>query len=165
MRTSMLVLLALCACSSPNYVGHVTSPPPRWSEPAPSSSRPATTNDDAADRFLQQEIERKSGSGGYVVPRDTRQSYEPETVRFLGEEIERKTPPPAPEVRYVERSVYVDRPYSYGPYEYRRRSTFPWGTAYGAGIGAIIGHQSHRTNRGAWIGGGIGLLFDLAHWH
>ncbi len=99
--------------------------------------------------------------------------------------------PPAPIYQTVERTVYVDRPTFYSdmyagygtgdyrgygydeygqplyvqPYYYRsrgHRSTFPVNTAIGAGIGAIIGHQSHHRDRGAAIGAGIGLLFDLA---
>lgn len=45
----------------------------------------------------------------------------------------------------------------------RSRGTFPLHTALGAGVGAIIGHQHGRRGRGAWIGGGVGLLFDLMH--
>lgn len=43
---------------------------------------------------------------------------------------------------------------------YRRRVHVPVGTLVGAGIGSAIGrHHGHRS-RGAWIGAGIGLLFD-----
>jgi hypothetical protein len=54
----------------------------------------------------------------------------------------------------------------YEPYGYRRarRSTFPVNTLLGAGLGAVIGHQSGRRDRGALIGGGLGLLFDLPRW-
>ncbi|MCA8964540.1 MAG: glycine zipper family protein [Planctomycetes bacterium] len=41
---------------------------------------------------------------------------------------------------------------------------FPVNTAVGAGLGAIIGHQSGHRDEGAAIGAGIGLLFDLARW-
>ena len=174
--TNACLLLALAACSTPSYVGHVTSPPPRWTEPREqSSSRTSASSDEAADRFLSGEIERKTRvtprERRYEVPRDTRQTYEPETKRFLETEIDRRTPPPEPEVRYVERTVYVDRPYArpyaYSYPEYRRsHDTFPWNTAWGAGIGAVIGNQHHHhAGRGALIGGGIGLLFDLARWH
>ena len=59
-------------------------------------------------------------------------------------------------------AVYAD-PYARGYCEPRcREPWFPVGTAVGAGIGAVIGEVSngHATD-GAWIGGGIGLLFDL----
>lgn len=45
-----------------------------------------------------------------------------------------------------------------------REPFFPINTALGAGVGAIIGHQSHRRGRGALIGGGLGLLLDLDRW-
>lgn len=53
----------------------------------------------------------------------------------------------------------------YGPGGYREPA-FPINTAIGAGIGAIIGNQNGRRarGRGALIGGGIGLLFDLERW-
>lgn len=44
-----------------------------------------------------------------------------------------------------------------GPY-------FPVNTAFGAGIGALIGHQSRHRGRGALIGGSIGLLLDIGRW-
>jgi len=112
------------------------------------------------------------------------------TRAWLDQEIERNryVPPPVPvEVveRIVERPVYVREsggyydPYYYEPYSYRpyyygayghygsygnrsyRHTTFPVHTALGAGIGAIVGHQSGHRGRGAWIGGGLGLLMDL----
>ncbi|MFK7738866.1 MAG: hypothetical protein AB8H80_00985 [Planctomycetota bacterium] len=46
----------------------------------------------------------------------------------------------------------------------RRGNAFPVNTAIGAGIGAIVGHQRGRRGRGALVGSGIGLLFDLARW-
>lgn len=61
--------------------------------------------------------------------------------------------------------VYVDW---YDDVQYGRRRwhepVFPVNTLVGAGIGAAIGHQSHHRNRGALIGGSVGLLFDLARW-
>jgi hypothetical protein len=41
---------------------------------------------------------------------------------------------------------------------------FPFHTVLGAGIGAVIGHQSGQRSAGAWIGGGIGLALDLQRW-
>ncbi len=55
---------------------------------------------------------------------------------------------------YTSRSSY---------YRGSHRSSFPVHTVVGAGLGAIIGHQSHHRDRGAAIGAGIGLLLDLAH--
>lgn len=77
------------------------------------------------------------------------------------------------DVYWQDRTLYGDYPYRpvsnyYDPYwghygrRTWRRSTFPINTALGAGLGAIIGHQRGRRGRGALIGGGVGLLFDLA---
>ncbi|MBL8731216.1 MAG: glycine zipper 2TM domain-containing protein [Planctomycetes bacterium] len=73
--------------------------------------------------------------------------------------------PPAPEVRYE----YVGYPYvvDRGHYHHRPRdSWFPVNTVVGAGIGAVIGNQHSRRwrDRGALIGAGYGLLFDLPRW-
>ncbi|MDO8349425.1 MAG: hypothetical protein Q7T30_04255 [Planctomycetota bacterium] len=164
MKTVITVslLLTIAACAGPRYVERtapvpVITPPallPRRADPAP---LPAP--DDAATRaWLDQEIERNR----YVPP-----------------------PPPVEVVeRIVERPVYVSapggyyEPYAYEPYAYRpyyhygsyqrhydHPTTFPLHTALGAGIGAIVGHQSGHRGRGAWIGGGLGLLMDLgSHW-
>ena len=180
-RAALCLALLLGACATRNPVPRPETPPPRWVDPAGASGQNAKgrfEGGDASDRFLRDEIERKTHLAPvpapqprYVVPQDTRQSYEPETKRFLEGEIGRKTPPPEPEVRYV----YIDRPLVYGrDYDYgrpayygqRRESSFPWNAAWGAGIGAIIGNQHHhQAGRGAWIGGGIGLLLDIARWH
>lgn len=51
------------------------------------------------------------------------------------------------------------------PRGYRRTTTpFPVSTVIGAGVGAVIGHQRGHRGRGALIGSGIGLLFDLHRW-
>ena len=64
-------------------------------------------------------------------------------------------PEPVADQRYAE--YYRAYGYAY-PYT---RSTFPIHTLAGAGIGAIIGHQSDHEAQGAWIGAGVGLLFDV----
>lgn len=129
--------------------------------------RAGATDEGATQQWLQQEVER-------VDARNPERPPEP-----IYQVVERPV--------YVDRTVYVDRPYwrtryvGYGydcygePVYYqhhqgyyghsRPRSTFPWNTAVGAGLGAVIGHQSGRRDRGAAIGAGIGLLFDLARWH
>jgi hypothetical protein len=59
---------------------------------------------------------------------------------------------------------YQPRPqYGYAPPHHR--SSFPVHTAIGAGVGAIIGHQSGHRDEGAAVGGAIGLLLDLGSWH
>jgi hypothetical protein len=62
-------------------------------------------------------------------------------------------------------STYDDYLYKRGVDRTRRRGTrFPVNTVVGAGVGAIIGHQRGRRDRGALIGAGLGLLFDLNRW-
>ena len=144
----LLSLLVGCAGPSIAQRSAPVSPAPVPQRVAPALAQPL---DDAATRaWLDQEIE--------LAPR---------------------VEPPEPIVqvveRVVERPVYVDPPYdpywhdyryggyypSYGYRRYRCRTSFPINTALGAGIGAIIGHQSGRRSRGAWIGGGLGYLFDV----
>ena len=63
-----------------------------------------------------------------------------------------------------ERDVYTDY-VERGPVGGRRQpNPFPVNTAVGAGVGAVIGHQSGRRDEGALWGAGIGLLFDMARW-
>lgn len=68
---------------------------------------------------------------------------------------EMATGEPAAATRY---DPYLD------PYWRVRRSReiwFPIDTVIGAGIGSAIGRHGRHRWRGAWIGGGIGLMFDL----
>ena len=61
-------------------------------------------------------------------------------------------------------STYDDYLYNRRAYRSSRSSRFPVNTVVGAGLGAIFGHQRGRRDRGALIGGSIGLLFDLSRW-
>ncbi len=70
---------------------------------------------------------------------------------------------PEPRRDYRQYDDYLRYRSSYRHRSYRR-SRFPVNTVVGAGIGAIIGHQRGRRDRGALIGGGVGLLFDLNRW-
>jgi hypothetical protein len=58
-----------------------------------------------------------------------------------------------------------DEAYRYADRQWQRqrsrRGWFPINTAVGAGVGAIIGHQSGRRGRGALLGASTGLLFDF----
>ena len=150
-----ILMLAAAACAGPRHAQRTK--PVAAVRSAPTAARPhlaTPLHEDATKAWLDGEIER--------APR--------------GE-------PPAPMVQIVEKPVYVSEPYdpywnqySYGGYQtpyysrygyrsYHLRSTFPVGTALGAGIGAIIGHQSGHRGRGAWIGSGVGYLFDFGrHW-
>ncbi len=87
------------------------------------------------------------------------------TQAFLEQEIQRKgkppEPPPAPPGG--DRTVYLDRyvvPQQVGD----PADAFPWATAYGASVGALIGYGSDHSGEGAAIGAGIGFLFDLGRW-
>ena len=72
--------------------------------------------------------------------------------------VERAVEAPRERDVYTE---YVER----GPVGGRRQpNPFPVNTAVGAGVGAVIGHQSGRRDEGALWGAGIGLLFDMARW-
>lgn len=78
------------------------------------------------------------------------------------------TVPGDPQVVYVSSgrgySTYDDYLYNRRVYRRSRGTSFPVNTAIGAGLGAIIGHQNGRRDKGALIGGGIGLLLDLNRW-
>ena len=157
---TILALLAFAACSAPRHLDLLPQVPPLASE-----GPRADLERDAGKRAstdlsppLPMPAEPVEFGGGSVTYR---------TVV----EVQEAPPPPAPEpeYRYVDRYVSVDDygyrggvGYGYGGYGYRRRGPwFPINTAVGAGLGAIIGHQSGRRGRGAWIGGGVGLLLDL----
>lgn len=160
MRALMLLScsFAFVACAGPRYAerGPIHPVPAEpVAQPPAAPQAPVTTSGDnpATQAWLDQEIDHNR----YVPPPPP--------------------PPPEPKVRerVVERPVYVDRTvyaydgpyyrpyYYYGSYESRpTHTTFPLNTAIGAGLGAIIGHQSGHRTRGAWIGGGLGLLVDLS---
>lgn len=183
-RIGVLALIAvLTACSATPRVEQRSIPGPRaeWLEhqhrpPAPIQRaaapqdvpRPAVTQpampSTHADRYRA-----PSRSVPTVMSEEATRAYLDRAIeqRRLAQPV---TPPPV----VIERPVEVTQHqyhavYDYDPYwQYRQspgtrrsRSTFPWNTAVGAGLGAIIGHQSGRRDRGAAIGAGIGLLFDL----
>lgn len=158
-----LLLIPLGACQGPGWATptpiqpvppavHAPVVQPRQAPVQQQAPRPSTTNEAATNAWLDQQIERNR----YVPPPPPAQPV--------------VTPPPAPEpqVVYVEGDPYYRPIYYYGHrYDYRPApaTTFPLHTAVGAGLGAIIGHQSGHKGEGAWIGGGLGLLMDLStHW-
>ncbi|MFO1054528.1 MAG: glycine zipper family protein [Planctomycetota bacterium] len=185
-RSLTLVLLtALLGCRATPRAPERPIPPPRPEFDLRAQAQ-KPTDEEATRRFLDSQIEAKEQQGQSPPPPTNADRYrarpqsqqqgttnEEATRRFLDSEIERRSyvlPAPQPE-RVVERvyePVYVPQ-YRYedvGRYEYERyHSRFPWNTAVGAGVGAIIGHQSGHRDRGAAIGAGIGLLFDMARWH
>jgi hypothetical protein len=146
-----LSLIPLAACQGTGWATHTPVqpvPPAPFApvvQPRP-AARPATTDEAATNAWLDQQIERNR----YVPP--------PPPVQPA------PAPAPEPQIVYVEGDPY----YYYGHrYEHRPApaTTFPVHTAIGAGLGAIIGHQSGNCNEGAWIGGGLGFLLDLgSHW-
>ena len=159
MRNSLLILVlaASGACGGSRYVQRVPAPPPSVVQaptPAPVVSQPAReplvpgqssgTNEEATRAYLQKELERKKAQPPVRTPE--------------------------PEVVYQESPVANGYDYPYGTSPYYGSppadtiSTFPWYTAAGATLGASIGHHSDHTSEGAWIGAGIGLLFDLPRW-
>jgi hypothetical protein len=168
MRTSSSFLLALvlaAACTAPPQVGRAPLVPPLDQEmPKADLSRDQGTRA-AAD--LSPPVPMQDGE----LPSRLREL--PPTYRTV--------------VHVVETPVYVEVPGggdvagegSYTPHYaeyigfYRdvdrrhrrwREPFFPVHTAVGAGIGAIIGHQSGHRDRGALIGGSIGLARDLGRW-
>ncbi|MCC6672347.1 MAG: hypothetical protein IT458_14890 [Planctomycetes bacterium] len=176
MRATVLCVAFLAACSTPR-VEKVDVPPPHMPPAAPPASAPQRpTDEQATTRFLQEEIQRRSPPQAVQRPseayRERGWTDEEATRRFLDEEIRRKQvvaePPP---VRVQERVVYVERPYETVAYPQQGRSSgaaaFPWNTAIGAGVGAIIGNNTCGSSsaEGALIGGSIGLMMDLARWH
>jgi hypothetical protein len=144
-RFLILALVLAAGCSSVRVL-QPEAPPPRAAAAGPASLPP--------------EPARPGRSGERAV------TEEAATELYLDHEIARRRqvaavePPP----RVVERPVADDWSRAYEA-EYRNyRSRFPWSTAAGAGLGAIIGHQSGHRGEGAAIGAGLGLLFDLGRW-
>jgi hypothetical protein len=92
--------------------------------------------------------------------------FEPVSYRSVVQVVE--LPAASPEYLPQPFSGYGDEGASQPPPSPRSRRDglgwFPVNAAVGAGVGAIIGHQSGRRGRGALIGSGIGFLFDLARW-
>lgn len=159
-----IVLLALVAgaCAAPK-------PLPRQAlAPAAATTVPAEIE---AGRVRTEAVERRTPPVEVAPPQQPNVPIEPNPAR-----------PSAPVFRSfvetvevpVERVVEVEVPrQGYDRYDayvdsrrVRRRGTtpFPVGTAIGAGVGAIIGHQDGNRGRGALIGSGIGLLLDLSRW-
>ena len=134
MRTTILAVAFMAGCAAAPQQPNPVIPPPYVEQSVPTYRVPPT-DEAASQAFLQQEIERKGRP--------------PE-------------PPPAPPIggdvvfrdRYVVPQGYYEDP----------AAAFPWSTAYGASIGALIGYGSDNAGEGAAIGAGIGFLFDLGRW-
>ena len=134
MRVTILAVAFMAGCAAAPQQTDPVIPPPIVDESTPEYRVPLT-DDAASQAWLEQEIERKGRP--------------PEL-------------PPAPPIgggtayrdRYVAPEGYYEDP----------AAAFPWSTAYGASIGALIGYGSDNAGEGAAIGAGIGFLFDLGRW-
>lgn len=176
MRSAAVAFCLLAACSAPAHLVRDDArpfPAATRQEPEPLPTRGPDAgafqpvDESATQAWLQQQIERRRA-----------EHPEPEPIyRYVEQVVEKPV--------YVEYPVYTAEP-CHEPYSdrgvgwddrgepvyvarhrwYREPdcSPFPIHTALGAGIGAIIGHQSHHRDRGALIGGGLGLLLDLGRW-
>jgi hypothetical protein len=181
-RIGVLTLIAaLTACSATPRMEQRSIPGPRaeWLEhqhrpPAPIQR--ATAPQDVPQPVVTEPSMPSTHADRYRAPSRSMPTVmsEAATRAYLDRAIEQRrlAQPVTPPTVVIERPVEVTQyppVYDYDPYwQYRQspttrraRSTFPWNTAVGAGLGAIIGHQSGRRDRGAAIGAGIGLLFDL----
>ena len=172
MRTTSALLLALLAtaCATPEGLPRAPLVPPVAIEkPVIKSERVRADSDRSPPTAIDQP----------ASPRDPQSitGVAPPNYRTIVETVEVPVEVEIPvDVRMPRRRIAGDgRGYYYEPnyddyVRYRRSgrrwrpSGFPVNTAIGAGVGAIIGHQRGRRDRGALIGGGIGLLMDLNRW-
>ncbi len=146
-RLAVLGVLALTACGGHQpSLPHVDAPPRHiFDTPRERLGDPAApVDEEATDRYLERMLERG---------------------RLADPIKEPPPPPPAPyataPIRLHERYWFLDESGEYRPRPRPPRLPLA-GTLLGAGIGAIIGHQSGRRDKGAAIGAGIGLLLDAA---
>lgn len=140
------VVLALAACQVQPTVRRVQAPPHRVTDTKLERlGDPASPIDEEATmRFLDVEIERRQREP--VITYEPAPSTEPMAVAVPGQ-------------------VYYQDYYAPAPYQGYRPSRRRFGlgnTLFGAGLGAIIGHQNGRRDKGAAIGAGIGFLLDMA---
>lgn len=178
MRTHLLMLLVLSSgfgCAAPQHVGRTPLVPPIDGE-APKADfsrdqRVLAASD--AQPTVASGGERGDSAGGSLPISN---GFAPPTYRTVVHIVEAPVFVESPTVVTTDYAApddhagYGPRGYYgyYGrdgyPYVTARRPFFPIHTAVGAGIGAVIGHQSGRRHRGAWIGGSVGLMMDLGRW-
>ncbi|GAB4159591.1 MAG: hypothetical protein Fur0037_26760 [Planctomycetota bacterium] len=126
--------------------------------PAPRSS--GTTDEEATRNWLQQRIDYQNAVNPPSPPAPIQQIVEKPVV------VERRVLEPWRswdcQWRYPD-PWWDDYGYPYGGYaSVRHSATFPINTLFGAGFGYALGGRRHR-GRGAAIGAGIGLLFDIGN--
>ena len=137
-------------------------------------SRTASDREPARDSAVPLELLRRARTESApmdALPQDAEPSWiEPEPRAPIHRTVVHTVEVPVHVPVEVEpQVVYVDHRYDPNGWRWheprwQRRSAFPINTLLGAGVGAIIGHQSGRRDRGALIGGGVGLLLDLPRW-
>ena len=171
--TMLMVAMAAVACAAPPTQSRaplvpllpVDAPAENPAQQAAEAGRADRDQSAAAPGGVDQGFESDLGyESGSARP----------TYRTLIETVEVEVPVEVrvqapPSVVYVNSgrgySTYDDYLYNRRVHRARRRgSRFPVNTVVGAGVGAIIGHQSGRRDRGALIGGGVGLLLDWNRW-
>ncbi len=165
------------ACSSPPVVEKTTVPPPTHAPPRP-AVKTNPTNEEATQKWLRQEIERLTGRPPEQLLQGPTSQAAPPPVAPENEAAAQGYPQQAQQPVVVDRyTVQQPAPYGYDIHgepvyvypspRYRPYETpFPVNTVLGAGIGAIIGNQSHHhAAQGAWIGGAVGFLADLTRWY
>jgi Glycine-zipper domain len=153
MRTIPLLPFLLIACAAPRHLELAPQVPPMTASTPPADLERDAGQRAAADRSPSRPMTEMPTMNETTV-----------AFRSVVEVVEVPQPVAAdpgdqPQARY-----YYDNWQPEGDrYRYRERRAgwFPVGTVVGAGVGAVIGNQSGRRGRGAWIGGGLGLLFDL----
>ena len=164
MRTiSLCVLTLLASCGG--------TPPSRRAPVVPIGPVDTSTQSPAAlegEKRVRTEADKTPPAPPQPepAPADPRVSVSYRTVtQVIEKPVEVRVPEPAP--RY---EPYYGYAYGYhDPYAYPRDYGYrhceqPWlpiNTIAGAGIGALIGDANGHASDGAWIGAGVGLLFDL----
>ncbi len=175
--TMLMVAMAAVACAAPPTQSRaplvpllpVDAPAENPAQQAAEAGRADRDQSAAAPGGVDQGFESDLGFESGYESGSARPTY-----RTLIETVEVEVPVEV-RVQSPPSVVYVNsgRGYStYDDYLYNRRvnrarrrgSRFPVNTVVGAGVGAIIGHQSGRRDRGALIGGGVGLLLDWNRW-
>ena len=150
MRIALLLPCLLIACAAPRHLELAPQVPP------------TSTESPRAD-LVRDAGQRAAADRSPSRPMAEMPSMSETTVAFRSvvEVVEVPQPvaadPGDGQARYYHEDWQPER----DRYQPRRRGWFPVGTVVGAGVGAVIGNQSGRRGRGAWIGGGLGLLFDI----
>ncbi len=182
----LLAGLSLCACQAPGPSSRQALAPAAGASVAPLAGRP-TAPVESVERAAPLDTAPFDTAPFDTAPLDTapldaaRQTPRASTAPTAN--IARPTAPlrravvaEAEPVAQEPRGPYEGpRGYALEPVDYdryldqrfersRRPTAFPINTAVGAGIGAVIGNQRGRSRQGAWIGAGVGLLFDLGRW-